>query len=159
MHPFRMVLTRLSAIFATGRFDMADDDKASWDRFRVRMEAIPKAVRRNCEPAVIKSANELANKMKENAPKRTGKLAESIAVTLPGEITPPYSQPGGAITANELEALVTVGNDKVRYPHLVEYGTSKAPAQPFFWPSARELQKRIKARLKRTVKKAVESTR
>lgn len=138
---------------------MADSDKASWDRFQVRMAAIPRAVRQKCEPAVVKSANELANKMKSEAPKLTGRLAESITVTLPGETTPAYSQPGGATTASELEALVTVGNTDVRYPHLVEYGTKTAPAQPFFWPSARELQKRIKGRLKRAVKKAVEDTK
>jgi len=86
-------------------------------------------------------------------------VADSITVTKPNETTPPYSQPGGSATAEELEAIVTVGNSDVRYPHLVEYGTSKMPAQPFFWPSARELQKRIKGRLKRTIKKAVEGTK
>ncbi|TIX74517.1 MAG: HK97 gp10 family phage protein, partial [Mesorhizobium sp.] len=39
--------------------------------------------------------------------------------------------------------------------HLVEYGTSKAEAQPFFWPAFRLLQKRIRNRTKRAVSKAV----
>ncbi len=154
-----MGVMTLSAVFAIGHFDMTDNDQASWDKFRARMQAIPKAVRQQCEPALIKSANELANSMKDKAPKRTGRLADSITVTKPNETTPPYSQPGGSATAEELEAIVTVGNSDVRYPHLVEYGTSKMPAQPFFWPSARELQKRIKGRLKRTIKKAVEGTK
>lgn len=85
----------------------------------------------------------------------TGDLVDSIEVTGPGGTTPAYSQPGGSRIANELEAIVTVGNHAVRYPHLVEYGTALAPAQPFFWPSVRSLQKRINNRINRTARKAV----
>ncbi|MER9702667.1 HK97 gp10 family phage protein [Mesorhizobium sp. M0204] len=126
-------------------------------RLQRRLEAIPKAVREATIPALVKSGEELAGTIRQLAePSRdTGALIESIEVTQPGQSTPPYSQPGGMRVAGELEVLVTAGNEDVRYAHLVEYGSSKAEAQPFFWPAFRLLQKRILNRTKRAVGKAV----
>jgi HK97 gp10 family phage protein len=128
---------------------------AQLDRLRRRLEAIPEAVKEAVRPALTKSAEELVERMKALAPEDTGALKESIHVTLPSETTPPYSQPGGSRIAAENEALVTVGNSEVRYPHLVEYGTAAAPAQPFFWPAYRLSKKRIQNRIKRAIGKAV----
>lgn len=119
------------------------------------MDAIPKAVKEAVRPALQKSGDELAATMRAIAPEDTGALKGSIAVTLPGQSTPAYSQPGGSQVAGEIEVLVTVGNADVRYPHLVEYGTKDAPAQPFFWPAFRLSQKRLANRIKRAVAKAV----
>lgn len=58
-------------------------------------------------------------------------------MTPPGHVTPPYSQPGGSHVAGEFEAVVTAGNEKTRYVHLVEFGTSKTEAQPFWLPALR----------------------
>lgn len=113
------------------------------------------AVKEAVVPALITSGNELAERMKHLAPKRTGALADSIAVTPPGGTTPAYSQPGGSRVASENQVLVTAGDDAVRYPHLVEYGTSHAPAQPYFWPAYRLSKKRITNRVKRAIGKAV----
>jgi hypothetical protein len=54
-----------------------------------------------------------------------------------------------------LGLVVTVGNADVRDPHLVEYGTTEAAAQPFFWPGFGLSRKRIEGRIKRAVSKAV----
>ncbi|TJV71054.1 MAG: HK97 gp10 family phage protein [Mesorhizobium sp.] len=126
-------------------------------RLQRRLEAIPKSVREAVVPSLVKSGEELADTMRQLAePSRdTGALIDSIEVTAPGQSTPPYSQPGGMRVAGELEVIVTAGNEDVRYPHLVEYGTSKAEAQPFFWPAFRLLQKRIKNRTRRAIGKAV----
>ena len=65
--------------------------------------------------------------------------------------------------------LVTAGNSKVRYPHLVEYGTRPhvnagmfpgtehpgTQAQPYFWPSFRLLRKRFRGRMTRAMNKAI----
>lgn len=124
-----------------------------------RMAAIPQAVREAVRPALIKSGDELADAMRHLAPDdpATGApdLKSSIAVTLPGEQTPAYSQPGGSRVAGELEVLVTVGNEEVRYPHLLEYGTSKMEAQPYFWPAFRLMRKKLESRIKRAIGKAV----
>lgn len=119
------------------------------------MRRIPQAVRGAVTPAVVKSAEEVADMQRRLAPEDTGGLKDSITVTQPGQTTPPYSQPGGSRVATELEAIVTAGNSEVRYPHLVEHGTTKAAAQPFFWPGFRLTRKRAADRIKRAVGKAV----
>lgn len=134
---------------------MADDGGLS--RFQQRMNAIPKAVRQAVVPAVVKGADELADAMKTLAPVDTGALRNSIVVTGPNQQTPPYSQPGGSYTTKETEAVVTVGNSDVRYPHLVEYGTNEAQAQPYFWPAVRTRGKRARDRIKRAVRKAIKN--
>lgn len=124
-------------------------------RFQERIQAIPEAVREAAKPALQKSAEELAALQRQFAPVDEGELRDSITVTLPGQSTPPYSQPGGMRVAGETEVLVTVGNEDVRYAHLVEYGTVKAGAHPFFWPAFRLLRKRLQNRVKRAIAKAV----
>src|SRR5262245_22399491 len=121
------------------------------------MEAIPLAVRAAVMPALEKSGQELVATMKQLAePSRdTGDLIDSIVMTPAGQTTPPYSQPGGSKIVPENAVLVTAGNKDVRYPHLVEYGTAKAPAQPFFWPAYRLLKRKIGSRIKRSIGKAV----
>lgn len=120
-----------------------------------RLDAIPKEVKAAVEPALIKSGAELQQAMQHLAPEDTGALRDSIAVTPPGQSTPPYSQPGGSRVARENEVLITAGNTDVRYPHLVEYGTTAAPAHPFFWPAFRLLRARLQRRTKRAISQAV----
>jgi HK97 gp10 family phage protein len=126
-------------------------------RLQARLEAIPLAVREAVQPALLKSGDELADMMRHFAESSrvTGALIDSIAVTPGGESTPPYSQPGGATIVPENAVMITAGDQEVRYAHLVEYGTSKMKAEPFFWPAYRLLKKRVTARMKRAVKKAV----
>jgi HK97 gp10 family phage protein len=125
------------------------------ERLARRLNAIPSAVKKAVQPALIKSGEELAAAMRSLAPEDTGALKKSITVTPPGHATPAHSQPGGSRVAGENEVLVTAGNDRVRYAHLVEYGTAKAKAHPYFWPAFRLLRKRIQNRTKRAIGKAV----
>jgi HK97 gp10 family phage protein len=125
------------------------------DRMNRRFAAVLKNVREMLPPALIKGANEIADMQRRLAPVDEGDLKASITVTPPGGTTPPYSQPGGSRTAGELEAIVTAGNSDVRYAHLPEYGTSNAPAQPYFWPGWRFMRKRSTDRIKRAGSKAV----
>lgn len=127
-------------------------------RLLKRLEAIPREVEKTVTPALQKSGNELADRMRSLAPEDEGDLIASITVTPAGQATPPYSQPGGSTVVPENSVMVTVGNSDVRYPHLVEHGTEKAPAQPFFWVSYRLLKKRIANRIKRSIAKAVRDT-
>ncbi|TGU87723.1 HK97 gp10 family phage protein [Mesorhizobium sp. M00.F.Ca.ET.151.01.1.1] len=116
-----------------------------------------RAPREAIMPALLKSGEELAAAQRALAEssRDTGALIESIEVTPPGRSTPPYSQPGGMRVAGETEVLVTAGNEDVRYAHLVEFGTSKMEAEPFFWPAFRLLRKRLQNRINRAAKKAV----
>lgn len=131
------------------------------EKLRRTFKALPERVRKETVAAVVKSAEELADTQRRLAPSpgsgpyATGDLRDSIAVTGPGGTTPPYSQPGGSTRVEDHQAVVTVGNTDVRYGHLVEYGTAKAPAQPFFWPAYRILKKRLLARISRAGRKAI----
>lgn len=123
--------------------------------FQSRMAAIPRDVRKAVQPALLQGAYEVSEAMEALAPEDTGDLKGSIVVTAPGKSTPPYSQPGGSRVAPPNAALITAGTSQVRYAHLVEYGTSKASAQPFFWPGFRLARKKAAARIKRSIAKAV----
>jgi HK97 gp10 family phage protein len=127
------------------------------EKLTKRLNAIPLAVREAAYPSLEKNGEELVDAMKALAePSRdTGALIESITLTKGGESTPPYSQPGGSHVVPENAVAITAGNTAVRYPHLVEYGTTKAEAQPFFWPAYRLLKKRMVGRTKRAISKAV----
>ncbi|TCT12666.1 HK97 gp10 family phage protein [Tepidamorphus gemmatus] len=125
------------------------------DRLSRRLEAIPKRVREAVQPALKASGDELVNRMRQLAPEDTGALRDPIEATPAGRTTPAYSQPGGSRVVPENSVVVTAGNSDVRYPHLVEYGTATAPAQPFFWPAFRLTRKRIETRIKRAISKAV----
>lgn len=120
-----------------------------------RLAAIPLVVRDAALATTIAQATALAATMRSLAPEDRGGLKESIAVTRAGHRTPPYSQPGGSMTVPDNAAAVTVGDAETRYPHLVEYGTVKAAAQPFFWPAVRLHNKKAKAAIKRAVGRAV----
>lgn len=128
-------------------------------RLKQRLAAIPKNVKAAVQPALQKQADAMAGTMRRLAPDDPATdapdLKSSIAVTPAGQQTPPYSQPGGSMTVPENAVAVTAGNSDVRYPHLQEYGTTKHPAQPFFWPSVRLHRKRAAQAIKRGVARAV----
>jgi HK97 gp10 family phage protein len=121
-------------------------------RLQRRIDRIPAAIIEEIGPTLAKQGDRLAERIADAAPKDTGALADSVAVTLPGQSTPAYSQPGGARVARENEVLVTVGNHAVRYPHLVEYGTADAPAQPYFWATYHALKKSLGAAVRRDMR-------
>jgi HK97 gp10 family phage protein len=135
---------------------MSDGGLSSFQR---RMAAIPKAARQAVQPALAQGAYEIAEAQEALAPEDTGDLVGSIAVTLAGQSTPPYSMPGGSTLVPESQAMVTVGNSDVRYGHLVEYGTTHAPAQPFFWPGFRLARRRAERRIKRAIARAMRAAR
>lgn len=137
---------------------MADDGGIG--RLQKRLAAIPKQLKQDVQPALTKQAETMARTMRTLVPTDTHDLEASIAVTPSGQMTPPYSQPGGSMTVPENAAAITVGNEDVRYGHLVEYGHAASngtvvPPQPFFWPAVRLHQKKVKTALKRAVAKAV----
>lgn len=136
---------------------------AQSDRLKRRLAAIPKAAKTAVQPALIKAADQMADTMRQLAPDDPATsapdLKSSIAVTPAGQSTPPYSQPGGSMVVAENAVAITVGDTKVRYPHLLEYGTRKAAAQPFFWPAYRLHRKRAASAIKRAIAKAVRSTK
>ncbi|WP_112311835.1 HK97-gp10 family putative phage morphogenesis protein [Pseudogemmobacter bohemicus] len=140
---------------------MANDGGLS--SFQRRMRAIPKAARDAVKPVLEREAEKIADTMRALAPDDPATpapdLKSSIVVTGPGQTTPPYSQPGGAAVVPENAVAITAGNGDVRYPHLQEYGTTRHPAQPFFWPAFRLGRKKAVAAIKRGIGAAIRKSR
>jgi hypothetical protein len=149
---------------------MASNFSAGRSRLRQKMTRnIPAKAKAAARQAVIGAAHDIAELQYVLAPKDDGDLANSIEVTPPGGTTPPYSQPGGQQVAREGQAIITAGNTKVRYAHLVEYGTAPHLAggmfdgaahpgttpHPFFFPAWRALRQRARSRITRAINKAV----
>ncbi|MEQ8400521.1 MAG: HK97 gp10 family phage protein [Silicimonas sp.] len=120
-----------------------------------RLKAIPREVLHEVHPALVKGAEETADAMRALVPVAEGDLQASITVTAPGETTPAYAEGGGRQTAEDNQALVTVGNEKVRHGHLQEFGTTKQEAQPFFRPGARLARPKAMRRIQRAIGKAI----
>lgn len=135
---------------------MTDGGLSSFQR---RMRAIPEAARLAVAPALVRAGDDVADAIRALAPVEDGDLRASVAVTGPGQATPPYSQPGGAAVVPENAVAVTVGNDAVRYAHLQEYGTANAAAQPYFWPGFRMARKAAAAKVKAAIGRAVRKAR
>jgi HK97 gp10 family phage protein len=128
-------------------------------RLKQRLAAIPKNVKEAVLPTLVKQADAMAATMRRLAPDDPATDApdhkSSIEVTPAGQQTPPYSQPGGSMVVPENAVAITDGNTDVRYPHLLEYGTAKMNAQPFFWPAVRLHRKKAQQAIKRGVARAV----
>ena len=139
---------------------MSDGGLSSFQR---RMRAIPEAVRKAVQPALVAAAEDVAATIRQLAPDdpATGApdLKSSIAVTGPGQSTPPHSRPGGSFVVPENMAVVTVGNTDVRYPHMVEYGTVHSAAQPFFNPGKRLAKGKAIAKIRRAMTTAVRTAK
>lgn len=123
-----------------------------------RFKKLPGIARERLMTATKEAAEEMAAEMRRIAPDDTGKLQESIAVTGPGQSTPAHSQPGGSTVVPEGMYMITAGDNAVRYAHLVEWGTEKAEAQPFFFPVVRTMRKKVKSKLRREARKAVKDS-
>ena len=119
-------------------------------RFAKVAENAEKAV----PPALNASANDLAAEMKRLAPRRTGALADTIVVTPGGQPTPDNGS-GEAHVVLEGRVAVTCGNAATVYAKEIEFGTSRAHAEPFFVPALRSKKGSIIASVKGAVISAV----
>lgn len=124
-------------------------------RLNARLAALPAVVKEAAQKAVVRQAEAMAKAMQAKTPVDSGKLRDSITVTHPDSHTPPYSQPGGQVIIPETSAAITAGNSEVRYAHLVEFGTVKAPAQPYFWPTVRAGNKKAQRNIKGAITRAI----
>jgi HK97 gp10 family phage protein len=124
-------------------------------RIQQRLNAIPRTVKEALVPALTKQADTIADTMRVMVPVDKGDLKASIATTGPGEMTPYFSQPGGRGLVPENAVAITAGGEEARTPHLVEYGTKKSKAQPYFWPAYRLHRDKAKKALKSAARAAV----
>lgn len=136
-----------------------------------KMSEIPSAIRSAMKQALAEGADEINDMQRRLAPKKTGKLAASIKQTWGGGKERYSSVSAGTGDGDpDLTVTLSAGNSKVRYAHLVEFGTAPhtlggifkgaqhpgTAAQPFFFPAYRALRRRVKSRITRATKRAVQ---
>lgn len=120
-------------------------------KLKARLGAIPASVREAVAPELKASGDALVAEMKRLAPKDSGALAESITLTTAGKPTPPNALGGAANVVPENQIAVTAGNATVFYAPMVEFGTSRAHAQPFFLPAYRAMRQKIRSDLHKAI--------
>lgn len=125
-----------------------------------RLPAVAKDHIRNEMEAV---ADEIVAMMKSLAPvlqepdprRRAGALRDSIGWTWGKK--PKYAISLAAINSTiggDLTITIYAGNSEVRYAHLLEWGTHKMAAQPYFYVSWRANRRPARRRINRAVRYA-----
>ncbi|KAB2716669.1 HK97 gp10 family phage protein [Brucella intermedia] len=133
-----------------------------------KLKALPALAEAAIKLAMEQGAEEIVAMMKRLVPVDNGDLRDSIGWTW-GD-APSYSQRIGAVKSKtgNLKITIYAGNSKVRYAHLVEFGSAPhinggmfagtqnpgAKAQPFFFVSFRALRRRTKSRITRAINKS-----
>lgn len=148
------------------------------ERLLKKMKALPGEVRSAIKQALAEGADEITDMQKRLAPvsatgshgNAPGALRDSIVQTWGGGKVRYSSLTGnsGAAGDPDLSVRISAGNSKVRYAHMIEFGTAPhinagkfagtqhpgTAAQPFFFPVYRALRKRVKSRITRATTKA-----
>ncbi len=133
-----------------------------------KLKALPALAEAAIKLAMEQGAEEIVAMMKRLVPVDNGDLRDSIGWTW-GD-APSYSQRIGAVKSKtgNLKITIYAGNSKVRYAHLVEFGSAPhinggmfagtqnpgAKAQPFFFVAFRALRRRTKSRITRAINKS-----
>lgn len=139
------------------------------DRLKAKIAALAPATKEEIRIALKASAEEIVELQKRFVPVDDGDLQMSITWQWGNEAKIAYSQTLGTVSGDhELAVRISAGNTKVRYAHLVEFGTHAhiaggkfegalipaIPAHPFFYPGYRLGRKRAKSRITRAITRA-----
>lgn len=138
------------------------------DRLQIKLKKFPEVAETLVKAAMEQGAQDIVNMMQNLVPVDDGELMESIGWTW-GK-APKYSQRIGSVKSNDGSLTITIyaGNSKVRYAHLVEFGSAPhinggmfpgtfnpgAKAQPFFYVSWRAKRRSARSRVSRAITKA-----
>lgn len=122
------------------------------ERLRRKLAALPKAVKEEVRKGLAVSAAEIVDLQKRIVPVDTGNLRASIGWEYGDQQRIKYSQGVGG--DHELSVRISAGDTFARHAHLIEFGTVKMRAQPFFYPAYRLGKKRAKSRISRATNKA-----
>lgn len=136
-------------------------------QLKAKLEKLRNDTADDVRPAVGKAAQLVVDMMQRQVPVESGELRDSIGWTFGDK--PKYSQAVTTVKAGPLTVTIFAGNTKVRYAHLVEFGTaphingglfdgSKHPGakpQPFFFTSYRAMRKEARRMITKAVKEAV----
>jgi len=90
----------------------------------VKLKKLPEQAEKRVKEAMEQGANEIVAMMKSLVPVDSGDLRDSIGWTWGDR--PKYSQALATVKSTDGKLAITIyaGNSKVRYAHLVEFGTA-----------------------------------
>lgn len=128
-----------------------------------KLDRMPAIAKDHIRAEMEKAAYEIVAMMKSLAPvlkepdprRRAGALRDSIGWTW-GK-APKYSSVVAAVKSSlggDLTLTIYAGNSEVRYAHLLEFGTQKMPAQPYFYVSWRANRRGARRRVRKAVRDA-----
>lgn len=118
---------------------------------------MPKRVEDAARKAMETGAEELVSMMKRLAPIDTGDLQMSISWTWGAAPKGSVVLAKSAPDSKGMRITIFAGSKEAFYARWQEFGTTEMPANPFFFPSWRALRKRIRSRIVRNMKKAIQA--
>lgn len=137
-------------------------------RVRRLLAQIPAKVQEAAQRSLEQSAEEIVQLMRRLAPRDSGALANSIGWTWgnapAGSMTLGTVKGGKASGSIYGSMVITIyaggegaGADALN-ARFQEFGTRKMRANPFFYPAYRANKKRVRSRLTRAIRKALNDT-
>lgn len=99
------------------------------DRLKRKLDRLRKQTEAEMEPALVRAGEVIAAEQRRLAPKKTGALSDSIKVTT-GEAASFSAFQGGTAERKRKAVRISAGNSKVRYAHLVEFGSAPHRIEP-----------------------------
>lgn len=112
-------------------------------RLKARMLVIPERLKAAAHKSLEASAEKLAAEIRAGVPVDQGDLRDSVRIK---DLT----------DDSGIGFRVVAGNRKAFYAAMVEHGTSRSAAQPFFFPVYRRNKRAMRARLGRDLKVAIQ---
>lgn len=120
-----------------GRFNRGSVRRASFKLSRLKPEIV-----RELRPAVQTNARMVHEAQKRLVEVVSGDLSESLT----------YYEVAGW---EGLKWRVAAGDETAFYARMVEFGTPRNAASPFFYPAYRALRRGLRARMSRAVRRAI----
>lgn len=135
-------------------------------RLERKLKRLPAAAKDMIRAEMEKGADQIVAAMKSLAPvlkqpdkrRRAGALRDSIGWTWGKK--PKYAVALAIVKASlagDLTITIYAGNSEVRYAHLLEWGTVKMQAQPFFYVSWRAHRKSVRRSIRKAVNAAAKT--
>jgi HK97 gp10 family phage protein len=114
-------------------------------RLQTKVRALRAKVAASVTPAVIEAAKLIIGTQKRYVPVDDGDLRDSIH----------WEQ--DAKSENAARVLIIAGGEPAPHGRIIEFGSTRQAAQPFFFPGYRVERKRAKAIIAKAVRAAVRS--
>lgn len=121
-------------------------------------EQLPEQVRQHVSEAVQAEAERLSDAQRaalralQQSPDETGNLEESCTVVPGADDLEFIVQAGGETTTKEVREG---SGEPYDYAEAFEFGTSRQPARPFFWPTYEAMRDEIAANIEKAVNEAI----